>query len=413
MPTWVRVCSPAAGHSVLNATSAATTVKVDGGSLTLSAAQRLSAAPVVTLAAGGSLVLAGDETFSGLAGAGGLSLNATTLRTGSSADSSYTGSISGTGNLVKQGTGTFTLGGLHSYSGSTTVTAGTLALAAPDRLPDSTAVAVAAGAALQLAGDETVATLALAGTLSGNGTLNANSYALDSGSVLASLGAGSLQSIGSSSLVGSSAANTVQVISGTLALAAAEPPGRCRQRGWWPAAPRSPWQATTASPAWPWPGPWAASGTLSAGTYTLNSGTVIADLGSGALSSAGSSRLDGRSAATTLTVDSGSLTLGAADRLADSMALSVASGAALVINAADTRGQPHAGRHPVGQWHAHRRQHADGRRPRRRQPGHRHAHHTRQQHAGRHGSGHGAWWWTAARSPSPRHSDWWPCRPCR
>ena len=195
-------------------------------------------------------------------------------------------------------------------------------------------MAVATGATLALNGDETVASLALSGALAGNGTLNAASYALDSGNVIASLGAGALQSTGASRLAGSSAAGSVQVNGGTLALAAAD---RLADNATVAVASGAvltlAGNDTVAGLALA--GTLNGSGTLSAASYALSSGTVIADLGSGVLRSAGSSRLDGRSAATTLSVDGGSLTLGAADRLADSMAVSVASGAALVINATD------------------------------------------------------------------------------
>ena len=327
------------GNSQLNATSAATAFSVDGGTLTLSAAQLLLVAPSVTLAAGSRLVLAGDETFGSLGGAGDLTLGNTTLRTGTSGASSYAGSISGTGRLVKQGSGVFTLSGAHGYSGSTTVEAGTLALAGADLLPDSSAVSVAAGATLALTGNETVASLALSGILAttagNNATLSAASYVLDGGNAMASLGAGSLQSIGASRLGGGSGATTVLVTSGTLALAAAD---RLADIATVTVASGATLTLagndTIASLALA--GTLAGSGTLTAASYSLTSGTVTADLGTGALLSAGSSRLDGRSAATTLTVDSGSLTLGAADRLADSMAVTVASGAALVINATHT-----------------------------------------------------------------------------
>ena len=322
------------GNSQLNASSAATTVNLDSGTLTLGAAQRLTAAPVLTLAAGSSVLLNGDQTLSGLAGAGNLGLSATTLRVGSADSSNYAGSISGSGGLVKQGSGTLTLAGAHSYSGSTTVEAGTLALAAAERLPDSSAVAVAAGATLAMAGDDTVASLALAGTLAGNATLHAASYALDGGNAIASLGAGTLQSTGAGRLAGSSAASSVRVNAGTLTLAAAD-----RLADGASVAVASGAVLTmngndsVASLALA--GTLNGTGTLSAASYTLDSGTLLADLGAGALRSAGTSRIDGRSGAATLAVDSGNLTLGAADRLADSMAVSVARGAALVINAAD------------------------------------------------------------------------------
>src|SRR5262249_4678649 len=55
-----------------------------------------------------------------------VTLGSGTLTTGDSTNTTFAGSISGTGGLVKQGSGVFTLSGSNSYSGTTTVNAGTL-----------------------------------------------------------------------------------------------------------------------------------------------------------------------------------------------------------------------------------------------------------------------------------------------
>ncbi len=116
--------------------------------------------------------------------------------------------LSGSGGFTKQGASTFTLVGNSSYGGATrveagtlnvagtlasssfTVAGGTLALATDNRLMDSASVSVLAGASLTLGGNDTVASLALAGTLNGGGTLTAATYALDGGSVGAGIGLG-------------------------------------------------------------------------------------------------------------------------------------------------------------------------------------------------------------------------------
>ena len=56
----------------------------------------------------------------------GNSVNDGTLVFDQGADATYTGIISGTGGLAKEGAGNLTLTGAHTYSGGTTVTAGTL-----------------------------------------------------------------------------------------------------------------------------------------------------------------------------------------------------------------------------------------------------------------------------------------------
>ncbi|WP_201495290.1 beta strand repeat-containing protein, partial [Rubrivivax sp. A210] len=232
------------GSSTLAGTAAAATVGISSGTLTLPSADRLSAATAVSVASGATLATSGNQTFGSLAGAGTVALAGATLASGSLASSEFSGVISGSGNLVKQGDGnTFTLSGTNSYTGSTTVAAGTLALsgtgtlassvinvdagtlalAAAERLANTAALSVASGATMTLAGDETVTSLALAGTLAGSGTLSAGTYALNGGSTgaTANLGGGTLTSIGASRLAGTSAAGNVSVNGGALTLAAA------------------------------------------------------------------------------------------------------------------------------------------------------------------------------------------------
>ena len=70
-------------------------------------------------------------------------------------------------------------------------------------------------------------------------------------------------------------------------------------------------------------------GVGNSGTGTLeikNSGTVNANLGTGALSSIGSSALSGTSSATVVNVNAGTLALAAADRLADAAMAKRAAG---------------------------------------------------------------------------------------
>lgn len=81
------------------------------------------------------------------------------------------GAISGTGALQQNGIGTTVLSGANTYSGATTVSAGTLQAAAADVLSAASAHTVTVGATLDLAGhDQTVASLNNAGTVSLVGT---------------------------------------------------------------------------------------------------------------------------------------------------------------------------------------------------------------------------------------------------
>ena len=75
-----------------------------------------------------------------------------------------------------------------------------------------------------------------------------------------------------------------------------------------------------------------AAHTLSAATYALNSGSIIhANLGGGSVLSNGIVALNGASAAATFQVQSGTTTLGSAERLLDTTALTIDSGANLKL----------------------------------------------------------------------------------
>jgi alpha-L-fucosidase 2 len=109
-----------------------------------------------------------NQTLGGLAtAAGGTTTNSkVTLGTGTltlqdNDDRAFAGEISGAGNLVKQGDGTWTLAGAHTYTGTTAVSAGTLLV--NGSLANSTTT-VASAAALGGSGS-------LGGALTVNGTL--------------------------------------------------------------------------------------------------------------------------------------------------------------------------------------------------------------------------------------------------
>jgi autotransporter-associated beta strand protein len=168
-----------------------------GGSATSGAISKLGA---------GTLILAGDNTYMG-----GVTLTSGTIQvgiggtkgniTGNDAAISNSGTlvinrsdsyglgnaISGTGSLVHAGAGTTTVSGANSFTGGTTINAGSLLLGAANRLADSGAVVVNGGS-LDLGGfSDTVGAVTLSSGSIANGTLTASAYDLQSGTASAVL----------------------------------------------------------------------------------------------------------------------------------------------------------------------------------------------------------------------------------
>lgn len=236
--------------------------RIYGGSLKLSGSGTLGSGSNVYISNGCSLDLNGVNTTiasvqeTGSTNGGTISLGSATLTlSGGWSGTIYQNSISGTGSLVKQGTGTLALYGTQSYSGSTTVTGGeisstvamssasytinggTFRIGAANIIPDAATVALQSGT-FAVDNDETINNLTLTGgslsvaagkTLTINGTLTINSMGL------ISLGAGASVKFGTGgtlvyALSGSATAATewpasngpasVTVNSGTITLPA-------------------------------------------------------------------------------------------------------------------------------------------------------------------------------------------------
>ena len=153
----------------------------------------------LSVGGGGTVVLSGSNTY-----AGPTTVNASTLEIGNGGSgeyltspsitmsnnatvefnhadtyyNGYSGTISGSGQFVKAGSGSLTLNGSNTYSGATTISAGTLVLdgfpggGSLGNLPTTTALSIAASGVLDMDGsDQTV------GSLSGSaGATVANSY---------------------------------------------------------------------------------------------------------------------------------------------------------------------------------------------------------------------------------------------
>ena len=161
-----------------NTTIAAGTLRTIGGS----AIQDSSA---VAISAGATLDLNGsNETIGSLAGSGSIALGSGVLTTGgNNTSTTFSGGISGIGgSLNKQGSGTLTLSGINTYSGTTVVNTGTLSIAATGSVASNTIVNNGG----TLAGTGSVGTLAMnsggilapgnsIGTFTVNGNLTFNS----------------------------------------------------------------------------------------------------------------------------------------------------------------------------------------------------------------------------------------------
>ncbi|MEI6604310.1 MAG: autotransporter-associated beta strand repeat-containing protein [Verrucomicrobiota bacterium] len=138
------------------------------------------------------------------------------------------GTGGGTLSLTKSGAGILTLSGTNSYTGTTTISAGTLALSNGSAIADTGAVVLAntAGATLLLNASETIGSLAGGGASGGNVTLQgftlttggANSSTTYSGVIS---GAGSLVKTGSGGFTlanGNSFTGTTTIKSGSIIL---------------------------------------------------------------------------------------------------------------------------------------------------------------------------------------------------
>ncbi|MBT5901851.1 MAG: hypothetical protein HOH58_07055, partial [Opitutaceae bacterium] len=199
----------------------------------------ISGSGAVTKTGSGAVTFAGANTYSGGTTISAGSLIGTTsslqgditnnaaLTFNQSSNGTYADIISGTGSVTKSGSGNLTLSGTHTYTGGTTISAGTLTLGhATNTLADTGSVAVTGGTlALGTNSDSVGAVSMSSGSITGSGTLTGSSYSFtDAGSVSANLaGPGSVTKSGAGTVT-LSGTNTYSggttVSGGTLAISA-------------------------------------------------------------------------------------------------------------------------------------------------------------------------------------------------
>jgi fibronectin-binding autotransporter adhesin len=166
---------------------------LNGGNLLSTVTLSLLNAFTVT----GNPEIRGSFTF---AGSGTLNSGGT-LVVNNAATTTFQGPLAGMGSLQMAGTGTLVLSAANSYSGATTVNAGTLLLGVDNGIPSTSAVTVAAGgASLKLSVfDDTI------GSLSGAGIVNLGSGILKTGDSTSTVFSGTIQGMGGLEKLGSGA----------------------------------------------------------------------------------------------------------------------------------------------------------------------------------------------------------------
>ncbi|MDV3459202.1 autotransporter-associated beta strand repeat-containing protein [Sphingomonas sp. HF-S4] len=99
---------------------------VDGGTLAVAGGNAIADSGSVVIGGGGTFQVKTAETIGSLSGSGAVRLDQALTLGGNDSSTTYAGAISGTGALVKTGTGTLTLGGTNNYTGGTVIAAGTI-----------------------------------------------------------------------------------------------------------------------------------------------------------------------------------------------------------------------------------------------------------------------------------------------
>ncbi|WP_280940223.1 autotransporter-associated beta strand repeat-containing protein [Aureimonas altamirensis] len=231
------------GTLTLANASTAPQVDVDGASTEAIISSVVAGSDGVEKIGAGTLILSGANTYTGgttitdgtlriasagSLGAGGYSgaislASGTLLDYASSATQTLSGAITGTGGLTVSGTGTLTLSGANTYSGATTIGSRAVVLSGGAAIGNQSAVTVASGASLTVNANETIGSLAGAGTVTlanvsqltagGNNSSTTFSGVIGGIGSVEKAGTGTLTLIGTNTIVGA-----VTISAGTLVL---------------------------------------------------------------------------------------------------------------------------------------------------------------------------------------------------
>ncbi len=126
---------------------------VNAGTLAIGAGGSIASSSGIMLAASGTIFDmsgGGNQTIKDLSGVAGsqVTLGGNALTLGTANTTTFAGVISGSGGIIKQGSGTLTLSGASTYTGATTIAGGTLALSGIfESLTDSSGVNLTAAGA--------------------------------------------------------------------------------------------------------------------------------------------------------------------------------------------------------------------------------------------------------------------------
>jgi len=122
------------GNLTLSGTNTSTgDVTVSAGTLTVSGS--LDDTSDVTVASGATYSVGASDTISSLSGAGTTALGSNNLTLGSNSSTTYSGTLTGSGNLVKSGTGQLTLSGTSSsFTGGVNITGGKVSVSSSANL---------------------------------------------------------------------------------------------------------------------------------------------------------------------------------------------------------------------------------------------------------------------------------------